>query len=215
MLRQIKEKVNEKGITMLIGLCGGSGSGKSTMIEWIKKEFPGQVSVIDMDNYYISRDELPFEERRLINYDVPESLDWNTMIRHIKMLMSGENIPQPKFTFQTYERLAEAEETKPADILIVDGIFSFYHEELRKLYDLKVYVDVPSDIRLARRMLRNMKRYGRKAEFEIEQYFEKVKPMHERYVEPCREYADIVLPFETNEESQIDYLVRKLKEFIK
>lgn len=200
---------------MLIGLCGGSGSGKSTMIELIKKDFPGQVSVIDMDNYYISRDELPFEERRLINYDVPDSLDWDTMIQHIKMLMAGENIPQPKFTFQTYERLAETEETKPAGILIVDGIFSLYHEELRKLYDLKVYVDVSSDTRLARRMLRNMKRYGRKAEFEIQQYFEKVKPMHEKYVEPCREYADMLIPFETNEESQIDYLVRKLKEFIK
>lgn len=199
---------------MLIGLCGGSGSGKSTMIELIKKEFPGQVSVIDMDNYYISRDELPFEERRLINYDVPESLDWESMIRHIKMLVSGEKIPQPKFTFQTYERLKEAEETHPADILIVDGIFSFHHEALRSMYDLKVYVDVPSDVRLARRMLRNIKRYGRTAEFEIQQYFEKVKPMHEKYVEPCREYADMVLSFENSEESRIDNLVRKLKEFM-
>lgn len=199
---------------MLIGLCGGSGSGKSTMIELIKKEFPGQVSVIDMDNYYISRDEIPFEERRLINYDVPESLDWESMIRHIKMLVSGEKIPQPKFTFQTYERLKEAEETHPADILIVDGIFSFHHEALRSMYDLKVYVDVPSDVRLARRMLRNIKRYGRTAEFEIQQYFEKVKPMHEKYVEPCREYADMVLSFENSEESRIDYLVRKLKEFM-
>ena len=199
---------------MLIGLCGGSGSGKSTMIEWIKKEFPGQVSVIDMDNYYISRDELPFEERRLINYDVPESLDWDILIRQIKMLVSGEKISQPKFTFQTYERLKEAEETYPADILIVDGIFSFHHEALRTMYDLKVYVDVPSDVRLARRMLRNIKRYGRTAEFEIQQYFEKVKPMHEKYVEPCREYADMVLSFENSEESRIDYLVRKLKEFM-
>ena len=146
---------------MIIGLCGGSGAGKSTIIEMVKEYFPGQVSVLDMDNYYISRDELSFEERRTVNYDIPESLDWNIMIMHIESLISGENISQPKFTFQTYERLAEAEATKPADILIVDGIFSFYHEELRSLYDLKIYVDVPSDIRLARRMLRNMKRYGR------------------------------------------------------
>ena len=199
---------------MLLGLCGGSGSGKSTIIEWIKETFPGQVSVIDMDNYYISRDELPFEERRLVNYDVPESLDWDELIAHVKRLMSGKAVMQPKFTFQTYERVTETEETKPAPILIVDGIFSFYHEELRNLYDFKVYVDVTSKTRLERRMARNMKRYGRTAEFEIEQYFEKVKPMHDKYVEPCRIYADRILPFEGKEKESLDLLLRKLKGFL-
>jgi len=192
---------------MVIGLCGGSGSGKSTIIEFLKEQFPGQISVIDMDNYYISRDELPFEKRRLVNYDIPESLDWEAMISHIKRLKAGDTIHQPKFTFQTYERLAETEETKPNEILIVDGIFSFFHEEVRKLYDLKVFVDVPSEVRLERRMLRNIKRYGRTAEFEIQQYFEKVKPMHEKYVEPCREWADMVLPFKEKKKEDLDALV--------
>ena len=197
---------------MLIGLCGGSGSGKTTIIELLKEEFPGQVSVIDMDNYYISREELPFEERRRVNYDIPESIDWETMISHIKMLKEGKPVEQPKFTFQTYERMKETEETKPADILIVDGIFSLYQEELRKLYDLTVYVDVPSDVRLARRMLRNIKRYGRTAEFEIEQYFEKVKPMHEKYVESCRNFADMILPFEKREQQEVAVLIEKIKQ---
>ena len=197
---------------MLIGLCGGSGSGKSTIIELLKEEFPGQVSVIDMDNYYISRDELPFEGRRLVNYDIPESLDWEMMIGHIKMLKEGKSVGQPKFTFQTYERMKETEETKPADILIVDGIFSLHQEELRKLYDLTLYVDVPSDVRLARRMLRNIERYGRTAEFEIEQYFQKVKPMHEKYVEPCRKYSDMVLQFERKEKQEIGPLIEKIRQ---
>ena len=196
---------------MLIGLCGGSGSGKTTIIELLKEEFPGQVSVIDMDNYYISRDELPFEERRLVNYDIPESIDWETMISHIKMLKEGKTVDQPKFTFQTYERVKETEETKAADILIVDGIFSLYQEELRKLYDLTVYVDVPSDVRLARRMLRNIHRYGRTAEFEIEQYFEKVKPMHEKYVEPCKNLSDMILHFEKREQQEVTILIEKIK----
>jgi uridine kinase len=200
---------------MLIGLCGGSGSGKSTFIEWLKEQFPGQVSVIDMDNYYISREELSFEERRNVNYDIPESLDWTGMIGHIKDLLAGKSIAQPKFSFQTYERLPDREETKAAQFIIVDGIFSFFHEELRNLYDFKIFLDVPSDLRFARRMLRNIKRYGRSPEFEAAQYFEKVKPMHERYVEPCKKYADMVLAFEKEDTELQKEVVRKLKEFMK
>ncbi len=197
---------------MMIGLCGGSGAGKSTIIEMVKAYYPGRVSVIDMDNYYISRDELPFEERRVVNYDIPESLDWEMLVDHIRQLKKGETIEQPQFTFQTYEREEETVTTVPSPILIVDGIFSFYQKELRDLYDLKVYVDVPSDIRLARRMLRNMKRYGRTAEFEIEQYFDKVRPMHEKYVEPYRQYADLILRFkDSNKKEKND---RKSKELI-
>lgn len=188
---------------MIVGLCGGSGAGKTTIIEMVKEHFPGQVSVIDMDNYYISRDELPFEERRLINYDVPESLDWEMMIRHIEILKRGESIEQPQFTFQTYERTEETVTTVPSPILIVDGIFSLYYEKLCSFYDLKVFVDVPSEIRLARRMERNIERYGRTAEFEIEQYYEKVKPMHEKYVEPCKKKADFVFSFEEKTERSI------------
>ena len=196
---------------MIIGLCGGSGSGKSTIIEMVKEYFPGQVSVLDMDNYYISRDELSFEERRTVNYDIPESLDWEMLVDHIKNLKKGESIEQPRFTFQTYERTEETVTTVPSPILIVDGIFSFYHRELRALYDWKVYVDVPADMRFARRMLRNMKRYGRTAEFEMEQYFDKVRPMHEKYVEPCRQYADMVLCFEEYQISSILPLLKKIE----
>ena len=200
---------------MLIGLCGGSGSGKSTIIELLEEEFPGQISVIDMDNYYISRDELPFEERRLVNYDIPESLDWNEMIAHIKELKSGRMIRQPKFTFQTYERMKETEETRPAEILIVDGIFSLHQEELCRLYDVKVFVDVPSEVRLRRRMHRNIACYGRTEEFEQKQFFEKVKPMHEKYVEPCRKLADVILPFERRDRNEISMLIEVMKKKLK
>lgn len=200
---------------MLIGLCGGSGSGKSTLIELLKAKFPGQISVIDMDNYYISRDELPFEKRRLINYDIPESLDWEELLAHINLLKDGKAVLQPRFSFQTYERQKETDLTQPAEILIVDGIFSLYKEELRKLYDLSVFVDVPSDIRLARRMLRNMNRYGRTAQFEISQYFEKVKPMHELYVEPCKKRADYRLDFERQDSEEMAAFYNKIRQQLK
>lgn len=200
---------------MLIGLCGGSGSGKSTLIDLLKEEFLEQISVIDMDNYYISRDELPLEERRQVNYDVPESLDWSSMMKDIQRLMDGKMIEQPQFSFMTYERIRGDVKTLPAPILIVDGIFSLHNEALRNLYDLKVFVDVEPDVRLARRMLRNMERYGRTAEFEIEQYFGKVRPMHEKYVEPCKKYADLILPFYEKEPMPLKLIIdRKSKELI-
>lgn len=117
---------------MIIGMCGGSASGKSTIIELLKERFPECIAVIDMDNYYISRDELPFEKRRLINYDIPESLDWESMLRDIVSLKKGEQIEQPQFTFMTYERTKESVTTRPAPVLIIDGIFSFHKEEIRQ-----------------------------------------------------------------------------------
>ncbi len=200
---------------MLMGLCGGSGSGKSTIIDMLKEQFPGQISVIDMDHYYISRDELPFDERKLVNYDVPESLDWERIMKDIRKLKAGEGIEQPQFTFQTYERTKATLKTEPLALIIVDGIFSLYWEELRNLYDIRVFLDVPSDVRLLRRMTRNVKRYGRTEEFEKEQFYETVKPMHDRYVEPCKKYADIILPFEEKSADglgQLIEIVRKLKE---
>ena len=196
---------------MLIGLCGGSGSGKSTLIGMLKEEFPEQISVIDMDNYYISRDELPLEERRQVNYDVPESLDWEYMMNDIQKLKDGEIIEQPQFSFMTYERIDDTVKTMPAPILIVDGIFSLHNEALRNLYDLKVFVDVEPDVRLARRMIRNMERYGRTAEFEIEQNFGKVRPMHNKYVEPCKEYADLILSFYEKERLSLKPLIEVVK----
>ena len=196
---------------MILGLCGGSGAGKTTLIGQLEEKFPGAIAVIDMDNYYISHDELPFEERRRINYDVPESLDWEKLIWDIQELKAGKTILQPQFTFQTYERTKEFLQTKPAPILIVDGIFSLHKEELQNLYDLKIFVDVPADVRLARRMLRNIERYGRTAHFEVEQYFDKVKPMHEKYVEPCKKHADFLLSMENGVEKLISLLEKQME----
>lgn len=191
----------------LIAMCGGSASGKSRIISLLKEHFKEDLSVIDMDNYYYSHDELSYEERKQINYDVPESLDIDKIIEDIEQLKKGSVVEQPFFSFQTYRREQKTEKTKPAKILIVDGIFSLHFEKLRKMYDLKIFVDVDSEVRFARRIVRNMKLYQRPVEFEVEQWFTKVKPMYEKYVEPCRQYGDLILPFYENNKSGLAFLI--------
>ncbi len=196
---------------IIIGIGGGSSSGKTTIVKLLKQHFSNKIAVIDLDNYYFSREDLKFEQRKNINYDIPDSIEFYRVVENIKELKKGKTIKQPVFSFKTFLRENELTATEPMPILIVDGIFSLYFEELRKLYDIKVYVDVDSEIRFARRIIRDTTIHGRPIEFVIEQYFNKVKPMHDIYVEPCKKCADIIIPFYENSEKGVEFLIKMIE----
>ncbi len=198
----------------IIGLCGGSSSGKSTAIDYLLKQFGDKTALVAFDSYYISRPDLVFEERRMINVDVPEAIDREEIYRNILLLKEGKTIQQPVYSFETFLRESVTQETAPAPILLVDGIFSFYFEEIRNLFDLKVYIDADVDVRLSRRILRDMNVRHRPLEYIIDQYFTKVKPMHEVYVEPYKKYADIIIPHNRNDENDFRILGNLVKTFL-
>lgn len=177
----------------------------------MKQHFSNKIAVIELDNYYFSREELNFEQRKNINFDIPDSVEFYRVVENIKELKRGKTIKQPIFSFKTFLGENGLIVTEPMPILIVDGIFSLYFEELRKLYDIKVYVDVSSEIRFARRIIRDTTIHGRPIEFVIDQYFNKVKPMHDIYVEPCKKYADIIIPFYENSEKGVEFLIKMIE----
>ena len=190
----------------IIGLCGGSSSGKSTAVDFIQKKYGDQVALVAFDSYYISRPDLVFEERRMINVDEPAAIDKDEIVRNLRLLREGKTIQQPIYSFETFLRENQTVETAPAPILLVDGIFSFYFEEIRELFDLKVFIDADVDVRLSRRILRDMNVRHRPLEYIIDQYFQKVKPMHEIYVEPYKKYADIIIPHNRNNDQDFRIL---------
>ena len=198
----------------IIGLCGGSSSGKSTAIEYLQKKFGDKAALVAFDSYYISRPDLVFEERKMINVDVPEAIDRGEILQNIQLLKEGKTIQQPVYSFETFLRESVTIETAPAPILLVDGIFSFYFEEIRNLFDLKVYIDADVDVRLSRRILRDMNVRHRPLEYIIDQYFTKVKPMHEVYVEPYKKYADIIIPHNRNDENDFRVLGNLVQTFL-
>ena len=198
----------------IIGLCGGSSSGKSTAIEYLQKKFGDKAALVAFDSYYISRPDLVFEERKMINVDVPEAIDRGEILKNIQLLKEGKTIQQPVYSFETFLRESVTIETAPAPILLVDGIFSFYFEEIRNLFDLKVYIDADVDVRLSRRILRDMNVRHRPLEYIIDQYFTKVKPMHEVYVEPYKKYADIIIPHNQNDENDFRVLGNLVQTFL-
>ena len=198
----------------IIGLCGGSSSGKSTAIEYLQKKFGDKAALVAFDSYYISRPDLVFEERKMINVDVPEAIDRGEILKNIQLLKEGKTIQQPVYSFETFLRESVTIETAPAPILMVDGIFSFYFEEIRNLFDLKVYIDADVDVRLSRRILRDMNVRHRPLEYIIDQYFTKVKPMHEVYVEPYKKYADIIIPHNRNDENDFRVLGNLVQTFL-
>ncbi len=190
----------------IIGLCGGSSSGKSTAVKYLQERFGDQLALVPFDSYYVSRPDLIFEERRLINVDEPAAIDKDEIIRNIRMLKEGKTVHQPVYSFETFLREQATVETKPAPILLVDGIFSFYFEELRELFDLKVFIDADVDVRLSRRIRRDMTVHHRPLDYILDQYFQKVKPMHDIYVEPYKKYADIIIPHDQNNDRDFHIL---------
>ena len=179
---------------LVIGIAGGTGSGKTTLMKNIIGRFGDVVTVLSHDNYYYRHDELTYEQRCKINYDEPAALETDLMARHLDLLRQGENIQCPVYDFAQHNRSDETIEIVPKSVIIVEGILIFENEPLRNLMDIKIFVDTDADVRLCRRIKRDVNKRGRTLESVLTQYQETVKPMHEKYVEPSKKYADIVVP---------------------
>ncbi|MBO5211427.1 MAG: uridine kinase [Clostridia bacterium] len=185
----------------IIGIAGGSGSGKSTFAQRIKEAFPNDVSLISCDNYYLPHDDLPLDERAHLNYDAPEALEFDLMVRHLEELKNGNTALCPVYDFTRHTRSDRVTEIKPRPIILIDGILIFHDPDLRKCMDLKIYVETDADERILRRAKRDMQERGRDLDSVIDQYLTTVKPMHNTYVNPTKVFADIILNGGKNEQA--------------
>ena len=179
---------------LVIGIAGGTGSGKSTLMDNLVKRFEGYVTVLSHDNYYRRRDELTYEERTRINYDEPAALETDLMAQHLDLLRQGTAIDCPVYDFTRHNRSDKTVRIVPKSVIIVEGILIFENQPLRDLMDVRIFVDTDADVRLCRRILRDVQERGRTLESVLDQYQNTVKPMHEKYVEPSKRFAHIVVP---------------------
>ena len=179
----------------VIGVAGGTGSGKSTLVKRLQEAFAGDdVATLCHDYYYKAHPELTYEQRTKLNYDHPQAFDTDMMVEHVRALKNNVPIEHPVYSFVDHDRMAERVSVKPSRVLIIDGILIFENKELRDLMDIKVFVDTDADVRLARRILRDVRDRGRTMESVIAQYCQTVKPMHEEFVEPSKRHADVIIP---------------------
>ena len=179
---------------LVIGIAGGSGSGKTTLMKRLVERFGDDVSVLSHDNYYKRHDELTFEERCVLNYDEPDALDTSLMVYQLDQLRHGIAIDCPVYDFALHNRSNDTVHIEPKRVIIVEGIMIFVDPALRALMDIRIFVDTDADIRLCRRIKRDVNKRGRSMESVLLQYQQTVKPMHEKYVEPSKKYADLVVP---------------------
>ena len=180
---------------LIVGIAGGTGSGKTTVVKEIVKMLPRErVAVIPQDSYYYDSSHIPMEERQKINFDHPSSIEFSLLTKHVEMLRNGQCIEQPTYSYLTCSRLPETIHVEPADVIIIEGILILTDEKLRNMMDLKIFVDADSDDRLARVIIRDMAERGRTAEAVLKRYAETLKPMHEQFIEPTKRYADIIVP---------------------
>ena len=179
---------------LVIGIAGGTGSGKTTLMKNIISRFDGDVTVLSHDNYYKRHDELAYEERCQLNYDEPDALETDLMAQHLEQLRRGQPIDCPQYDFSIHNRKDKTIRIEPKRVIIVEGILIFEDEALRNLMDIRIFVDTDADVRLCRRILRDVAERKRTLESVVEQYQNTVKPMHDKYVEPSKRYANIVVP---------------------
>ena len=179
---------------LVIGIAGGSGSGKTTLMNNIVSRFSEDITVLSHDSYYRRHDDMTYEERCQLNYDEPAALETELMVRHLDQLRNGEAIDCPVYDFTVHNRSDATQRIEPSRIIIVEGILIFENEALRDLMDIRIFVDTDADIRLCRRVKRDVNKRGRSLESVLTQYQETVKPMYEKYVEPSKKYAHILVP---------------------
>ena len=184
----------EKKDIIVIGIAGGTGSGKTTITKKIEECFADDVTVIYHDDYYKARHDLTYEERVKLNYDHPAAFDTELMIRDISALRNGVAIDCPVYDYAIYDRTERTKTVMPSRVIVVEGILIFHEKELRDLMDIKLFVDADADVRILRRILRDVKERGRSLDSVITQYLGTVKPMHEAFVEPSKKYADVIIP---------------------
>jgi uridine kinase len=180
---------------LIIGIAGGTGSGKTTVVHQIMNELPStEVGIISQDSYYKETTNLSYDERSKINFDHPRAIDFELLIQHLKDLKAGKVIDQPIYSFITHNRTDDTITTHPRKVMIVEGILIFTNPEIRDLFDIKVYVHADSDERLIRRLKRDIAERGRDMEEVLTRYQTTLKPMHEQFIEPTKAYADIIIP---------------------
>ena len=179
---------------LVIGIAGGTGSGKTTLMDNLVRRFGDQVTVLSHDNYYRRRDDMTMEERQNVNYDEPAALETDLMVRHLEQLRRGESIACPVYDFTQHNRSDKTITIAPKRVIIVEGILIFENEDLRNLMDIRIFVDTDADVRLCRRIARDVGERGRTLQSVLDQYQNTVKPMHEKYVEPSKKYANLVVP---------------------
>lgn len=180
---------------IIIGIAGGTGSGKTTVVKRIIDSLPkDEVALIPQDSYYKDSSNVPVEERQNINFDHPNAFDWDLLSKHIAMLKKGESIEQPIYSYLTCTRQRETIHVEPKDVIIIEGIMALSDKRLRNLMDLKFFVDADPDERLIRVIQRDVLERGRTAEAVMERYMKVLKPMHLEFIEPCKRYADLIIP---------------------
>lgn len=196
---------------MVIGIAGGTGSGKTTITGKIAARLGTEVTVITHDNYYRAHHELTYEERVLLNYDHPDAYETELLVTHLAALRRGEPIDVPVYDYAAYDRSDETFVVAPSRVIIVEGIVIFHEEALRDLMDVKVFVDADADVRILRRIMRDVRERGRTLESVVTQYLATVKPMHEAFVEPSKRYADVIIPEGGQNLVALDMLVSRIE----
>lgn len=196
----------------MMAIAGGSGSGKTTILNMVKDSYPNlNIIALSQDCYYKDLSHLTLEERRKNNFDHPDALDMDLLISHIKDLANGKAIDKPKYDFATHTRGKDTEKISPSEVIVFDGIFSLYYEELLELFDIKIFVDVDDDVRFIRRLKRDIEERGRTMDSVIQQYLASVRPMHNKYIGPTRANADIVIYWEKRNLQSIETIAGLLE----
>ncbi|MCW6678786.1 uridine kinase [Anaerococcus sp. NML200574] len=198
----------------ILAVAGGSASGKSSIVKLLAKEFESDLVVIGHDNYYKAHDDLAFEDRVGLNYDHPKAFDNDLFYDDLNKLLEGNDIEMPLYDYTIHTRSKETKKISPKKIILIEGILVLYDKKIREITDTKVFVDADSDVRLKRRILRDTKERGRSIESCLTQYIEQVKPMHEKYVEPSKKYADIIIPRGAKNTKGIEILSKHIENLI-
>ncbi len=202
-------------MTYIIGIAGGTGSGKTTIAQHVEQDVAtGKVSRIEHDSYYRDRKDLTYEERCALNFDHPESLETSLLVKHVSELKAGRAVEVPVYDFTTHTRRVETRHVDPTPIIVVEGILVLDHPALRELMDLRVFVDTAADIRVFRRVRRDIEQRGRTFESVRQQYYDTVRPMHLQFVEPSKRYADLIIPEGGENRIAIDVLITKLRSLL-
>ena len=200
--------------TMVIGIAGGTGSGKTTLTLRLKECFGDDVSILYHDNYYRQHDEMPYEERCKLNYDHPDAFDTPRLIADLAALRRGETVYSPTYDYTIHNSAAGTVEVRPAKVILVEGILIFADPALREQMDIRIFVDTDADVRILRRILRDVKKRGRSLDSVVEQYLTTVKPMHEQFVEPSKRFADIIVPEGGKNTVALDMIVQRIRSHI-
>lgn len=200
---------------IIIGIAGGTGSGKSTVVKKIVESLnKDEVVVLPQDSYYKDSSHVPVNERQNINFDHPDAFEWSLLAEHIEKLKNGQNIEQPIYSYLTCTRQEETVHIEPREVVIIEGILALCDEQLRSMMDLKVFVDADADERLIRVIGRDIAERGRTAEDVMKRYVNVLKPMHQQFIEPCKRYADLIVPEGGNNQVAIDILTMYIKKHL-